>query len=355
MCIRDSENTFSINSNGEFNQITGHSPIIGWAYDGNPIYGPFGYSEPDNINSELKIVKSSYKTDITRVANRPTGYAPGFFVEDHVFDGSGDLDIHNGRFTKTPEFPNGIYAYFTSVGLGTQTNKLEGVYPYFIGNTYRSPFITENQILDHDFDFNNSQLRRNTKPYNVDEKFAGNDFVVESYEKIRQLSVIESVTKGDVDSITILNGGQDYKIGDLTDFDDEETNGSGFSAQVSEIVGIGISRIDTTITPFNNAVFEWRGQNEVVANYFPFIELNDQDAVSISGLSTNITNLTDAFNVGVTTANTQLSEAMTTGSVAGLVQDILVKSIPETVSIGSSLRVGSGNTSDTELLSLIHI
>ena len=35
------ENTFSINSNGEFNQITGHSPIIGWAYDGNPIYGPF--------------------------------------------------------------------------------------------------------------------------------------------------------------------------------------------------------------------------------------------------------------------------------------------------------------------------
>ena len=30
-------------------------------------------------------------------------------------------------------------------------------------------------------------------------KIAGNDFVVESYEKIRQLSVIESVTKGDVD------------------------------------------------------------------------------------------------------------------------------------------------------------
>ena len=348
------ENTFSINPNGEFNQITGHSPIIGWAYDGNPIYGPFGYSEPDNINSELKIIKSSYKTDITRVINRPTGYAPGFFVEDHVFDGSGDLDIHNGRFTKTPEFPNGIYAYFTSVGLGTQTNKLEGVYPYFIGNTYRSPFITDNQILDHNFDFNNSGLRRNTKPYNVDEEFAGNDFVIESYEKIRQLSEIESVTKGDVDSITILNGGQDYKIGDLTEFDDEETNGSGFKASVSEIVGIGISRIDTVITPFNNAVFEWRGQNEVVAKYLPFIELNDQDAVSISGLSTNITNLTNAFNVGVKTESTQLSEAMTIGSVAGLVQDISVKSIPSTISIGSSLRVGSGNTTDTELLKVIN-
>ena len=25
-----------------------HSPIIGWAYDGNPIYGPYGYSNPSN-------------------------------------------------------------------------------------------------------------------------------------------------------------------------------------------------------------------------------------------------------------------------------------------------------------------
>ena len=125
-------------SNGEFNNITGHSPIVGWAYDGNPIYGPFGYSDPSNINSPLKILQSSYKTDVNRVNNRPSGYAAGFFVEDQIFDGSGDLDIHNGRFGKTPEFPNGVYAYFATVGLGTGTNKLEGVYPYFIGNTYLS-------------------------------------------------------------------------------------------------------------------------------------------------------------------------------------------------------------------------
>ena len=158
-------------------------------------------------------------------------------MEDQIFDGSGDLDIHNGRFGKTPEFPNGVYAYFSTVGLGTGTNKLEGVYPYFIGNTYRSPFIAENQILNQEFDFNNSGLRRNTLPYNVDEEFAGNDFVVESYEEIRQLSKIEAVTKGGVDAVTILNGGTGYKVGDTTEFDDEGTNGSGFRAQVDEIVG----------------------------------------------------------------------------------------------------------------------
>ena len=349
------ENTFTVNSNGEFNQIIGHSPIIGWAYDGNPIYGPFGYSKADDINSELKIIQSSYKTNTTNVVNRPSGYAAGFFVEDNIFDGSGDLDIHNGRFCKTPEFPNGIYAYFATVKLGSNSNKLEGVYPYFIGNTYRSPFITENQLLNQNFEFNSSGLRRNTLPYNVDEPFAGNDFLIESYEKIRQLSVIEAVTKGDVDSIQILNSGQDYKIGDLTEFDDESTNGSGFKAQVSEIVGIGISRIDTVVTPFNDAIFEWKGENEVVANYYPFIEINDQDAVSISGLSTNVKNLTNSFNVGVRTFTTSLAADMSTGSANGLVQDILLTSIPNTVSVGGSIRIGSGNAGTPEVVRVLNI
>ena len=42
-----------------------------------------------------------------------------------------------------------------------------------------------------------------------------------------------------------MNGGDGYKVGDTTNFDDEGTNGSGFRAQVDEIVGIGISNIET--------------------------------------------------------------------------------------------------------------
>ena len=53
------ENTFTVTGSGEFDKIIGHSPIVGWAYDGNPIYGPFGYSDPDNINSDLKIITPS--------------------------------------------------------------------------------------------------------------------------------------------------------------------------------------------------------------------------------------------------------------------------------------------------------
>ena len=347
------ENTFDLKTNGEFDKITQHSPIIGWAYDGNPIYGPFGYSDPDNINSSLKIISSSYKKNIEKVINRPSGFDHGFFVDDFIFDGSGDLDIHNGRFCKTPEFPNGIYAYFATVGLSTSTNKLEGQYPYFIGNTYRSPLINDNLILDHNFDFNNSNLIRNTKPYNVGEEFADNDFIEESNEFIRQISNIETVTKGGVDNIQILDGGSDYKVGDLTSFNHEGTEGSGFSAEVSEIVGIGISNIETSLSRFNNAVLTWNSSNQVKVNILPFIEINDKETVFISGLSTSKPFLTDSFEVGVKTESVSLGKSMTTGNLSGLVQDIFVNKIPSNVSIGGSVRIGVGNT--TEILKILNV
>ena len=89
------------------------------------------------------------------------------------------------------------------------------------------------------------------------EEFADNDFLEESNEYIRQVTNVESVTKGGIDNITILDGGDGYKVGDLTSFDHDDTEGSGFSAEVSEIVGLGVSTIETTLTRFNNAVFTW--------------------------------------------------------------------------------------------------
>ena len=343
------EKTFSESENGEFNQITEHSPIIGWAYDGNPIYGPFGYTDSNNINSPIKIIDTSYNLDVSNLTNRPTGFEEGFFIEDYVFNGQGDLDIHNGRFCKTPEFPKGVYAYFTSVGLGTQTNKIEGKYPYFIGKSYRSPLINDNLTLTQDFDFNNSNLLRNTLPYVVDEEFGDNDFIIESNETIRQLSTIESVTRGDVDSLTILDGGSGYKVGDTVEFDNSDTDGSGFSAVVDEIVGIGISRIDTNLTRFEDSVFVWKNSDEVVANFLPFIELKNKDSVSVSGLSTTILNLSNSFSVGVSTNSIGLAKTMNLGSTNGIIEDIFVTDIPNTVSVGGSLRVGQ------ELLRVLNV
>lgn len=92
-----------------------HSPLIGWAADGFPIYAVYGYDDPRDANSPVKALRSSFRL---KSGDRPGGNAPGgkydgTFVKDYeYFEGAGDLDECNGRFTITPEFPDGTYAYF---------------------------------------------------------------------------------------------------------------------------------------------------------------------------------------------------------------------------------------------------
>ena len=60
----------------------------------------------------------------------------GVFLEDYEYvKGHGDLDEHNGRFAKTPEFPEGTYAYFLAT---REDGKM--AYPYLIGPSYRGEF-----------------------------------------------------------------------------------------------------------------------------------------------------------------------------------------------------------------------
>ena len=120
-----------------------HSPIVGWAYDGNPIYGPYGYSDPQDENSPIRILSTGYELDESHIVDRPSSFNVGFFIDDHVFTNVGDLDIHNGRYCRTPEYPKGIYAYF----VGITSISLEPDFPYFIGDTYRSNPVIDNYKL----------------------------------------------------------------------------------------------------------------------------------------------------------------------------------------------------------------
>ncbi len=93
-----------------------HSPLVGWAADGFPIYCQYGYRDPTDARSKIIELQSSFGV---KDGNRPTapdgpgGEFDGTFVQDYQYDeGIGDLDECNGRFCKTPEFPEGTYAYF---------------------------------------------------------------------------------------------------------------------------------------------------------------------------------------------------------------------------------------------------
>ncbi len=126
---------------------TKHSPIIGFAFDGFPIYGPFGYTEPMNPSSPVGRMKSGYSLrNITDRTTLPYGvtasqagppvnatYPIGTYCEDWEWLASngGDLDKYNGRLCVTPEYPQGTYAYFTTTDAAGK-----GVFPYYIGIEY---------------------------------------------------------------------------------------------------------------------------------------------------------------------------------------------------------------------------
>lgn len=95
-----------------------HSPLIGWAADGFPIYAVYGFKVARKPGSGIKAMRSSYRLKSGRRptgGDNPGGTYDGTFVADYEYvPGLGDLDECNGRVAVTPEFPQGTYAYFLS-------------------------------------------------------------------------------------------------------------------------------------------------------------------------------------------------------------------------------------------------
>lgn len=103
--------------------------ILGFAADGYPIYGRYGYTTATDATSALKVIRGSYAMDTVADSGRPslTLVPMGAFVSDwNYVAGSGDLDDCNGRFGVTPEFPNGIYHYYTTDTYPYQPRCLKG-------------------------------------------------------------------------------------------------------------------------------------------------------------------------------------------------------------------------------------
>jgi len=147
--------------------VTRHSPILGWAADGLPVYGPYGYSSPlDPASSVRRMVSGfvlrdgtrgttnlattgrttlpAWATRIQTVAFRngpavTTAYALGHYIEDFDYLGDRgftqgsqfDLNEQNVRWCVTPEFPSGTWAYFTTINADGSP-----AYPYTTGRQY---------------------------------------------------------------------------------------------------------------------------------------------------------------------------------------------------------------------------
>ena len=327
-----------------------HSPIVGWAYDGNPIYGPYGYDDPTDQTSNIVRMGSSYRLKPSLVLDLITNPYParddgpllsaqpaGTFVEDYEYDfGSGDLDQYNGRFCKTPEFPDGRYCYFVTIDNSEAGN---AVFPYILGPSfnsivdvwnqndyaiqqniptgvvrYRDPY--ENVDIDVERVPNASSNALTTESGDIllfeiedenrdgvisqDETDDPDQIFEESplqlfdyFPKVRFDSKVdievETITRFEDASVTgfiIENSGKSYQVNDIIIFDNTESGGSGASARISKIAGETISSytyenisninygIVTTAVPHNLIVGD-----RVTVDYTPVMDTTNKEFV----------------------------------------------------------------------------
>ncbi len=134
---------------------TRHSPILGYAFDGFPIYGPYAFANVDGSGGVARM-RSSYRLrNITTRTSLPGGfnlpssqYGPavstqyplGYYIEDYEYAAHfGDLDESNGRLAVTPEYPSGTWAYYVSID-----DSGASAYPYVVGPNYHGVVATDN-------------------------------------------------------------------------------------------------------------------------------------------------------------------------------------------------------------------
>jgi hypothetical protein len=297
----------------EFNAIKQkHSPIIGWAYDGHPIYGPYGYSK--KFGGVITQMKSGYKMNSSRVSGPPTSIYPlGFFVEDYTYFKTNDetvLDENNGRFCITPEYPKGTYAYFATINnlssdsSGPFYQYRRPVFPYLIGNNFKSipnKFNYDKNSNQDSYDLNKTSWIRNTDPYNLRNGNVNYEYL-SLPNNLNQTLEVKSVSPGSVESIKISSGGLNYKVNDEIIFDNSNTNGFGASAKISKIFGKSVNNISVATSSVTGV--EIYPENKI-GSYTIFSQnphnFKNGDLVQVSGLSTSTFKINNSYPAGIST------------------------------------------------------
>jgi len=249
------------------NDASKHSPILGYAYDGNPIYGPYAYENPLNPNSSISRMTSSYRLKTSRDGGpNLSDYPLGSFTEDYRYQHRfGSLDENNGRYCVTPDYPNGTYAYFVTVD-STNTP----VFPYIIGERFYSIPVESNyvaKINQNNIPSKSRRLKTQDTPANG----------------INANVIVESTTEGNITLCTVEDSPSNFSIGNKLYINNDQTSGFGLIAEVSKLKGKNILSIESKETKaakivskkpvyfFNQSIITQEGTNasgEVVGNIF---------------------------------------------------------------------------------------
>jgi len=222
---------------------TQHSPLLGFTYDGFPIYGAYGYANTDGTGGVVRM-KSGYQlrnitmrtvwADGTDVLDGPavsTAYPLGYFREDYEFvahpSDASFLDSHNGRFCVTPEYPDGIYCYFATVDANHNS-----AYPYVVGPTFYGtktattvtsvPSGTTTYLATDAFSLAKANLSIYPNPASdfiaIQTQMVENDMTVELIDSLGKVvtsgKILQGSTLSILDTATVTSGVYFVKVSD---------------------------------------------------------------------------------------------------------------------------------------------
>lgn len=240
------------------------SPILGWAYDGNPIFGPYKV-----VNNSVVKIDSGYRLkqnliNLSTSNKRPasSNFAFGYFIEDYEYvNGISELDENNGMYVEDrEEFPNGTYAYFMTVD-----NADSPVYPYVVGNEFKN----NPNPLNYDFnyyqniDFSLKNYTKNTSSLYFGLQNSGYEYLKTIEGKYKQEITVKNALGSKIDGFKVINPGKNYKVSDNLVFSIENTNDIKPEARITRVNGKSISSFNVGITTLSSIKF-LNGTNHVI-------------------------------------------------------------------------------------------
>ena len=219
----------NLNSLGVEPAVKVHSPIIGFAYDGNPIYGPFAHENPLDTQSSIVRMTSSYILKPSRSFGPSTqDYSLGSFIQDYEYrHKTGSLDQNNGRYCVTPDYPNGVYAYFVTID-----SQQVPQFPYIIGDNFYSLPVESNYASN----LNQSNISSNVKRLFVPGIVGNGDGVN---------ATIKDLESGSVDFVEVESSSDSFSVGSSLVFDNLGTDGNNVEASVSSVKGKSVNYLQS--------------------------------------------------------------------------------------------------------------
>ena len=305
-----------------------HSPIIGWAYDGNPIYGPYGnaFAVPDATGNfgGVKRIESSYSLNaISDTSLRPavTSYANGFFVDDYEYnEDAGDLDEYNGRYVINDDFPEGSYAYFSTID--TDSGSSSPTYPYTtLRHFNKTDSFNYDSLIDQSDEFLNSgSYRRNVTHLGLNGDYRRYRFLDEPKRSGTSI-LIDSVRSAGLTTIFIDHSGDNYGVGDAVTFADSDV----VNGKIKDVFGKNIVSIASSSVSIDSLTFSVKNNTATAFSTLPHA-YKDGDAVQISGITSfAYSSLEGSKFIGVTTTITTNSVAIANTATTGVSTFIRLK------------------------------